>query len=658
AIYGFNGADDQIMMEFRAAADRTFPLVTNRRSVREIVHAAHEILKTQGVVASDEAPLDAARGSLGEPTIFLRTSDDEVGLTAARVADEAAAIADEIARLLADGTPHGEIAILLRKRTHMQRYVHALAQRGIPVAADRRAGLLDLPEIRDARAWLHVLVHLDDLPRLVRLLQSPQIGASDAELAALAPLTVERVLDEPTDDARLLALRAMLESLLAARTEAAPLAVKRLFATVPIAASYAADVDAEQRLSNLRAFEALAQRFAADGDDESLAAFVEYLETSVSHDELLDEAEVDAHGVSVLTVHQAKGLEWPVVFAAGADKSSYGHRRMYVPLTRDARNGALVFARDVDDRKTLRSYMRKETYDPATGERRDDAEKHDAEREAARLFYVALTRARDRLYVSAASTKNAYAGLGALAAHAHPWPEPSPESAAPAQAAPPVPSRVRETQAASPAPAAIAPPRVSFTALATYERCPRRARLCYRLKFPDLRAEMRAAGGDDRAPRTDAATFGSLVHRALELWAQARIDGEPITPDAALAAACSEFAGLRSEDRTRAAAYVANALAALGDWEPLAAETEFTHRVGDAELYGVIDLLARDADGTVHVIDYKTGTLVGDEHYALQLELYARAARERFPGAEVRARLLRIGAEGAEFRDAAPLAPD
>ncbi|MDE2483225.1 MAG: hypothetical protein KGN02_13690, partial [bacterium] len=47
-----------------------------------------------------------------------------------------------------------------------------------------------------------------------------------------------------------------------------------------------------------------------------------------------------------------------------------------------------------------------------------------------------------------------------------------------------------------------------------------------------------------------------------------------------------------------------------------------------------------------------------DEHYALQLELYARAARERFPGAEVRARLLRIGAEGAEFRDAAPLAPD
>ncbi len=659
AIYGFNGADDRIMLDFSAAADARFPLVTNRRSIEEIVHAAHAILKHRAIVEAHEDPLEAARGRHGGPAIFRRLTDDGVGLTAACVEEEAAAIAAEIARLLAEGTPPAEIAILLRKRTHLHRYVRALTARAIPVAVDRRAGLLDLPEIRDVRAWLRAIVRLDDLPTLVRLLQSPQIATSDAELAALAPLSLAQLLDEPTEHPRVLALRRLLDALLPARSEAAPLAVKRLFAEVPIAASYAAGPAAEQRLANLRAFAALAQRFAADNDDDRLPAFVTYLEASVEHDELLEEADIDVNGVCVLTVHQAKGLEWPIVFAAGADRSTYGHRRVYTPVARDGRTGALVLARDVDDRKTLRGSMLKNSYDPATGERREDAEKREAEREAARLFYVALTRARDRLYVSSPKTEKAYDALAALDGHAHPWPALDGTPAGPTPAAATEPSRVRAVEALLLIPPAeIPPPRVSFTALAAYETCPRLARLRYRLRFPDLAQARYAGGDDDRAPRTDAATFGSLVHRVLELWAQARIDGNAIALDDALAAACAEFADLRDEDRTRAARYATHALAAIADLEVLAAERAFTHRVGGAELYGVIDLVARDAHGTIHVIDYKTGTLVGDEHYAVQLELYARAARAAYPGAEVRARLLRLSVEGADFRDAEPLAPD
>jgi len=659
SIYGFNGADPQIMHAFGASADACYRLERNRRSRTQIVDAAHAVL-VQQTMADDADRLQAVRGASDEPCVFVRITDDAIGNMAARVEEEAAAIADEAARLRAAGTRVADMAVLLRKRTHAQRYVEALAQRGLPVALDRRAGLLDMPEIRDARAWLRLIVDLNDTLALVRVLQSPQLGLSDASLARLAPFDPIAIYDEQTDDAHLCTLRAWLEGLVPGRSETAPAAVRRLFATVPLAASYARDAQAEARIANLRAFEALAQRFAADNDDARLPAFVSYLERSIEFDEAIEEASLDVDGIVVMTVHQAKGLEWPVVFVAGADNRHYKGQAPPTPVRRDDRNGALVFSRDCDDHPTLRAVMMKRSYDPATGqllERNPRTEKE--EREAARVLYVACTRARDRLYVSSPSTQQRYAPVGALLEHAAPWPQadlaqPLPNASLPAT------TRVRPGEPVPLPLGELAPPRISFTALATFETCPRLARYRYRLHVADVSSPRRngAEWEGDGEPHLDAASFGSLVHRTLERWALARIDGEAIAVECALDAAAAEYATLRDADRNRALTFAQHAVEALHDLEPLAAERGFNHNVAGVDLYGVLDLIARDPSGTIHVIDYKTGTVIDDEHYALQLDLYARAAREEHPEARVRARLLRLSDDRAEFRVTDPPAPN
>jgi RecB family exonuclease len=198
----------------------------------------------------------------------------------------------------------------------------------------------------------------------------------------------------------------------------------------------------------------------------------------------------------------------------------------------------------------------------------------------------------------------------------------------------------------------------SFTALSTYRTCPRLARYKYRLRLPELEGlHERESTGTANGWALDPASFGSLIHRALELWGQARIDGEPIDTELALQNALVDFDNASEADRTRARAVLAQAVAVLDGLTFVAVETGFAHEVDGVSLSGVIDLIARDADGALQVVDYKTGTAIPDEYYALQLDLYARAARERYAGEPLQARILRLSESQAQWRDAIPTAP-
>ena len=360
SIYGFNGADPGIMRRLAEAADAIYPLAENRRSREQIVHAAHAALSAALAGYNVGAAMQAMRGRSQAACVYARTFGETGEPIASRIEQEAEGIASEIARLRDQGMEANDIAVLLRKRTHAHRYVRAMAKRGIPVALDRRAGLLDMPEIRDARAWLRLLVDFDRpvalALALVRVLKSPQLGLDDEGLARVAAVArhdwAAVVLDGVADDrldevvrGRLEQLRVWLALLLPGRSESAPLGVRRLFSTVPLAASYADDPQGDQRLANLRAFDMLAQRFAADAVDPCLVEFVRYCERCVDYEEAVEEADLDVDGVAVMTVHQAKGLEWKVVFAPGADLLHYGDRAVFSPVRRDGRNGALVARR-------------------------------------------------------------------------------------------------------------------------------------------------------------------------------------------------------------------------------------------------------------------------------------------------------------------------
>ena len=140
----------------------------------------------------------------------------------------------------------------------------------------------------------------------------------------------------------------------------------------------------------------------------------------------------------------------------------------------------------------------------------------------------------------------------------------------------------------------------------------------------------------------------------MELWGQSCIDGSPIDSSKALEAALSQYDGVGDGERSRADSVLRHAVQALADLTVLEVETSFEHEVGGTVLSGFIDLIARDKNGSVHVVDYKTGTSVGDEHYALQLDLYSRAVRTRFADVTLQSQILRLSDSGAEWRNPEP----
>lgn len=678
AIYGFNGADEMVMERLAGGADGTYPLVVNRRSPQEIVDAGHAVLTAAGMTDTNTPHLEAAAGSAGLGCVRVQNFGEDGETIKEHVEREAAAIAREIKRLLADGaTKSNDVAILVRRRTHAAAYVRALNEHGIAAALDRRSGLFVADEIRDAIAWMSLLLDLHDRRAAVRILQSPLCGLSDASMIALADRKdwLERVLTGSSEaaadadsGARLDRVRALLVALLPTVSLPLPAAMRRILTELPIAASYArlGETIGAQAIANLRGFEEIACAFAEEQPGVHLREFAQDVQQRILYDDDPQEAELDLDGVRVLTIHQAKGLEWPFVFVACSTKNQYGNAELTDRVViYDLQSGAFALKNDVDGRETFRWNMLSIEHDAATGERTNpDLRKVAAQREQTRVFYVALTRAKRRVYVTAPAPRDGNGEapyLGAIRAWAESiepgvdltfdsTPLDDGETLRRSDARPL--RLVWEGRAISTRPIQrTVRPRVSFTAIAAFETCPRSARFRYRLLLPDLRDEKpRFVGLDarDSGLPVNAARFGSLAHRALELWGRAKIDGHPMTLFAAFEEASPEFADAAAEDVERARASAQNGADALANYTLLAVETPFELAFGETRVEGVIDLVARDPNGRLLVIDYKTGR-TEDAHYALQLALYRRVALLRYPNGAVDGAILRLAPEGAAF---------
>jgi DNA helicase-2/ATP-dependent DNA helicase PcrA len=686
AIYGFNGAAEDVMERLALTAVTTHPLVVNRRSPQEIVDAGHAVLENHGGMPASMPRLEASSGRCGPACIRLEAFGADGGSIKEHVENEAAAIAREIERLLSDGsTTPSDVAILVRRRTHAAAYVRALNSRGIFAALDRRSGLFVADEIRDALAWMTLLVDLGDRQSAVRVLQSPLVGLNDAAMIALTARKdwLERFLlddldDDPDPDtrSRLDRVRATLTALLPAVALPLCAATAHIFAAVPVAASYVrvARAIGAQAIINLRGFEELAREFAAERPGARLGDFVEDTQRRILYDDDPQEPELESDGVRILTIHQSKGLEWPFVFVACSTKNQYGNAE---PTDRvvhyDMPSGGFALKNGIDGRETFRWLTLTCEHRPETGERIAGGPRKGArEREQARVFYVALTRAKRRVYVTAPAP--AGRGEAPYLNTIRGWAESiepgvdlrfdAPPRADAAESLGAVQGHMtrhvtesvvfaRTTATAS------ARPRVSFTAVLAFATCPRMARLRYRLMLPDLRpARVRFVGEDavEAGVPSNAARLGSLTHRALELWGRAAIENVPLPVDEAFASALLEFADATPEEVGRARASARHAVKSLNDYTVLAVEAPFEIAFGETRVEGFIDLVARDSRGSIVVIDYKTGRSE-DEHYALQLALYRRVVELRHPGESVTGAILRLTPENATLSLATPM-PD
>jgi len=382
AIYGWRGADVRHMLSFQ----QDFPAAT--------------LIKLEQNYRSTQVILDAANGVIAEnarrlgKTLFTATQGGEpvTLLTAADERDEAEWLAAELARRAAEAdVPYEGMAILYRTNAQSRPLEEAFRFRGIPYRLVGAVSFYERREVKDVLAYLRLIANPADDEAFVRVVNVPRRGIGDASLSQLLrtaaqwgkPLletarAADRVADlRPNVREAFQALAQLIDDLRARYGDADPATVlERTIATVGYG-QYLADEGPEgiERLENVQELIAGAAEWAETAADEGEeagdevgeggtgkgASLIERYLTQAALVTSADQGTGDPTGVTLMTVHMAKGLEWPVVTLAGLEDGLF-------PLARAAGEpGGLE--------------------------------------EERRLCYVGLTRAREKLYLSWARTR-------------------------------------------------------------------------------------------------------------------------------------------------------------------------------------------------------------------------------------------------------------
>jgi ATP-dependent exoDNAse (exonuclease V) beta subunit len=681
SIYGFRHADVKVFRERREAAEDVLPLTLNYRSRPEVLAAVNHLFDAefgadyQALAAASEFP-DPIFGHPVELLVTDKSAQRENGVHWRRA--EAAAVARRVRELVDEGaaTP-GEVVLLFAAGTDAEWYEEELRKAGLPTIRALGRGYYGQQQVVDLLAYLRLLHNRYDDEALATVLASPFVGLSNDALvlvrrsASRRPLFsgIERSLPvglSEEDSRLLLAFKQRYERLAAASVR---LSLERLCEQVVSEHDYdlavLAQWDGRRRYANLRKLMRLARSYEElrGPDVEGFVRFVREQE-AVGARELEAVAEEEgADAVRLLTIHAAKGLEFRVVVVADAGRDRGAPSGDEILALADGRFGFRVVHPSTARREPVFGYE-------AVKEAR--AEEERAER--LRLYYVAMTRAVDRLVVSGSldfgreSDRSTPIGwvlgrLGAVeelaVAGAAPFElqrssarflvrvDRDPGRAEPAEAPaiveadgqlalfaeiPATPARVRAPELAPlepvPAPPLHAPRRLSFTALAQFDACSYRY---YATRVAGMRERPVAGGGGAGEGGLAATEVGDAVHRLLEL-----VDlGAPTPPD--LEPVRGWYPRVTDAELERIGAFVAaycdselaGAVAAL---DAPAKERHFTFEHDDVLLHGFIDVFHR-AGGRALVVDYKTNSLaeatpeeIVEHDYRLQRLVYALAA--------------------------------
>ncbi len=565
----------------------------------------------------------------------------------------------------------GDIALLLRRRRNLFAYEDALRSCGIPFQVAGGRGFYQRQEIYDLANILRVLCNPGDGIALMGALRSPYFGLSDNALYALTAPDGSRL-------AKNLADAGPRQALAAADQEAATDAVARLqrwgalrdrIPLVELLHTILEDTGAwgflcygergDQTVANVSKLLDLARQFRGP-----LADFVVRLDLLTNEEQQEGEAILDADALHILTVHAAKGLEFPIVVVP--DLAARFNFQNSDPALLDEEKGLGLRVLDPEqDYKRTSSFIR-------TLINRNASHRQRAEEK--RLLYVACTRARDHLLLGGALTdKHLDADLDAAAdclgwvcgslgltaadlargtkavadvptplpIYTDPGAFPSPTTtghqaepafraldAAPAPAAEPTLDRLSPLDDPQDRPELAASELVLFAAdPAAHHRQYGLGRPPWPLGQPD-------------APRRRAMLFGQLAHAGLEALCN--------RPDADLAALAAELVAAATLPIASYRASFERELAALlrrCRQSPLAThwrthteartEVRFTLSLERGLVHGVVDYLGRGADGRWELVDYKTGHHANTEeavqHYRLQLAIYALCVQALHP---------------------------
>jgi ATP-dependent exoDNAse (exonuclease V) beta subunit len=407
SIYGFRHADVQVFRERREAAGQPLSLTLNYRSRPEVLAAVNELFgadfggEFQELAAAAEFP-DPVFGHPVELLVTDKESYKASGVHWRR--GEARAVARRVRELVDSGaaTP-GEIVLLFAAGTDAEWYEDELRRAGLPTYRATGKGYFGQQQVVDLLMYLRLLQNRYDDTALASVLASPFVGVSNDALALLRRVASRRPLFTGLEhslppgladrDERLMrAFRQRYDRLV----EAMPrLSLERLCERVIAEHDYDLAVlarwDGRRRYANLRKLARLARSYEElrGPDVQGFVRFVAEQE-AVGARELEAVAEEEgADAVRLLTIHAAKGLEFKVVIVADAGRDRMPPSPDEILALPDGRFGFRVADPVTAKRRGAFDYE-------AVKEARQEAER--AER--LRLYYVAMTRAKERLIVS------------------------------------------------------------------------------------------------------------------------------------------------------------------------------------------------------------------------------------------------------------------
>jgi DNA helicase II / ATP-dependent DNA helicase PcrA len=637
------GDDDQAIYRFRGASHGAFKMFDDAYPGHETVfldvnyRSSKRILRVAGVLIGKNDRYEAkpdlrAYREEGSPVYLLQSAD---------YLSEAEWIADEVKRLIREKTPPGDIAILYRAHNHRTPLLEQFRRKKIPFAI-RGLSILSTPILRDLLAYLNVIRSSRDNISLTRVLLNsrwkfPEELALEARKLALRDrVSLYEVLsgwEKSSHQTRLKEtgwkeLRSLLDELhkLAAYTPVSKL-LDKLLGRLELSFS-PKDPDGDY----VDTFRKFLVKWEGKSESWELDPFWKYFQYFREAGGQIEapEPENSSRCVQMMSVHAAKGLEFPVVFILSVAPRRFPHSEMKPVIE-------------------FPDSLRKGPPPPV--------DIH--EQEERRLLYVGLTRARDRLYVSSVTKTGKKPSVFITDLTSDPAvdardiervqvPETTAESSEqqPTKPALPVRTPAPRLQASlfgQDAPeSATHPPlaewasqtsavstteklQLSASGLETYETCPQKFLFSHYLKIPT-------------GPQP-ALTFGNVMHQCVRRFFELRREG-PVPFEQLQAYFEQVWKSTGFEDDYQEQAYKKAGLEQLrvfaGKHEdtttfPIAAEAQFSFDMGDITLEGRIDQINPLPDHSVELIDYKTGRppTQMDADKSLQLSVYALAARDQ-----------------------------
>ena len=336
SIYSWRGSDYRMILRFEEdfPGAKVFKLEENYRSTQRILDAANALVANNKTRASKK--------------LFTRRAEGEAITlyAAATERDEARYTVEKIKQMVRDGAAYKDFLILYRTNAQSRVFEEALIADGIPYRVVGGVGFYARAEIKDVIAYLRYIINPADALAFKRIVNVPRRGIGQQTLAALvqAANAKGKSVGEAIFDSELLRdavpkklkeLERFAELIRSFRERAEDLSVADLLVSVMEDSGYVRELQAEEthdaraRIENLQELIGVAREYEGGEPEATLSGFL----TNVALISDLDALDPESSYVTLMTMHGAKGLEFPHVFLTGLEEGVFPHSRALTDVT-------------------------------------------------------------------------------------------------------------------------------------------------------------------------------------------------------------------------------------------------------------------------------------------------------------------------------------